>query len=187
MYSKLKRNENIFIIVVSASLLLIVFLIAFFSFQTSKKAPELTYPTPIQQAEASVTPLPSTTPNKVRFDQATEKRLLEKLKNRQPLTTEDAAAKARILAQLPQGETSGIIYQSNNIIIDYVEPVDEFQGEITTTNIATAKSEAVLWFRAQGMSQKGVCDLPLNFYPSYEIVHYLNQQNTVFYSLPEGC
>ena len=183
-----KRKESLIILVLSITLIAVMFLIAVFALSPNRKTgSDLPYPTPI----LAPTTIPTITPlfikTRVRFDPSTETRLLNKLKNRQPLSPEDISAKTKILSFLPSNEKSGIVYQSTNLIIDYIEPVDEFQGEIKTKNVSQAKTEAVEWFKAQGMSQKGICDLPLNFYPNLDIGAYIIQQNAVFYSLPDGC
>ena len=81
----------------------------------------------------------------------------------------DEAAKERLLAQLPNGQHSGNLYQSSIVSIDYVQGPDLFQVEVLTTNVAQAKAQAVAWFEQKGFSQEGICHLPLSFYLNFQV------------------
>ena len=123
----------------------------------------------------------------VSYSKEDQDKLMEKIQNRQPLSNNDSFAKASILSLLPREHPSGILYQSSNITIDYTESADMFQVEINTTDIKNAKAEANIWFRARGMSQKGICDLPLMFYINYETMIKLKNSGTQFSPLANSC
>jgi hypothetical protein len=113
-----------------------------------------------------------------------QKKLLDLVQNRRPLSQADQNAKAKILSNFPQGQDSGVVYKTSTISVEYVHSPDLFQVDILTNNISAAKAEAVAWFQKQGMSQQGICSLPLTFYLDFQIN---NQQKGSFNPLPEGC
>jgi hypothetical protein len=123
--------------------------------------------------------------NNIQYDLKSQHRLIQTLKSRPPLSPSDLAAKKKIAALEPAG--SEIIYQSPDFTIYYVSSADFFQAEILTTDVTKAKQKAVNWFKSEGMSQQGICDLPIGFYLNYSISQQLQNSNVVFNPLPEGC
>lgn len=107
---------------------------------------------------------------------------LNLLTNRRPLAASDTDVKARLEKSV--GNDGETILTTDEVIIRYIGPADEFQVEIDTVNIEKAKTDAVSWFLAQGMSMDGICKLPLNFFAGSPI----RQQGINFVSpLPAGC
>lgn len=115
-----------------------------------------------------------------------QKKLLEYVQNKKPLSPSDKQAKASIF-RLLEGLPSGIIHQTPNITITYVQSADMFQVEITNARIDAAKAEALLWFRNEGMSKEGICNLPVSFYLNHEIASDLEDAKNSFNPLPPGC
>lgn len=103
------------------------------------------------------------------------------------LTAHEKAAKDFILQTILHGYQSGIVYHSKNIQIEYAHDADSFEAEILTTDIELAKAEAISWFKAYGIKDKGICNLPLQFYLNLDIKNKLRESNTTFNTLPEGC
>ncbi len=178
----MKRKENIIILGFAGILLCIIFIIVFLAFQSggSINQPSLT-PTP------SITSTPSLTKNNILFNAEAERKLLDKLIKRESLSQTDALVKTKILSILPSGKESGVVYQSSSVVIEYVAPVDQFQGQIVIHNLDQAKAEAVAWFKSQGMGIKGICDLPLNFFMNIETARYVQVNKIVFSVLPNEC
>src|SRR5206468_11266738 len=96
--------------------------------------------------------------------------------HRLPLSQDDFYAKDKILQLLPANEQTGTVYQSQNVVIEYIATTDTFQAEILTTTIASAKSEAASWFISEGMSQQGICEVPLAFYLNNNIEKQLGPE-----------
>lgn len=195
------RKEDLFTIVFAFILVIIVFTIVFIT-TTSKQPTQIqnntgtnTVTTISIPPTAPSTSLPSPTPSSqvaganppLTYDQSSTKKFLNYFENRQILTSADTTAKANILSMLPSGEQSGIVYQSSDISIEYVQAADLFFVEILTTNIQAAKSETNLWFQEQGMSQAGICALPVDFYMNYDIANELRGSNILFSPLADGC
>lgn len=123
----------------------------------------------------------------VRYDPDAQEKLLEKKINRTPLTSNDSTIKAKLLTYLPEGQVSGVIHETDTIRVEYLESLDLFKVEILTRDITGAKNEANTWFRQQGLSQKGICDLPLGFYLNWEIANTFRNTDLVFSPLANGC
>jgi hypothetical protein len=115
-----------------------------------------------------------------------QKQRINYMQTTEPLSVEDERVKFELLSTLGSSN-SAILYESSNITVDYVRSADIFQGEIRTKNIDSAKAEAVAWFREQGMSDKGICNLPLNFYLNYDIKMELGEEANTFNPLPSVC
>ena len=116
-----------------------------------------------------------------------QKKLLDLIQNRRPLSQSDINAKKTILSLLPSGQQSGTLYQSAGIIIEYVHSADLFQVEIDKSDIQSEKSSAVEWFEQYGVSKKGICNLPVTFYLNYQLDQELHQRDLSFNPLPDGC
>jgi hypothetical protein len=178
----LKKNEDYFVIGLGVVLVFVVFGIVFVltsNTPSQQPAPRIS-PTPRPILENFVIPPPI-------YNQRAQDRLLQKIVNRKPLVQSDTDAKAKILTLLPAGQKSGIIHQTNTITIDYTKSPDLFQVEIFTTNINSAKTEANNWFLSQGMSQQGICDLPVDFYLSWDVVQQLYGKYVSFSPMAPGC
>ncbi len=197
MYKKIKA-ENILIIILALVLVIIVVVIIYVNDRLHTQVRKAIS----QQARSSlITPTPesfpsisypSPTPNDERVDETVYDtksldRVVEKVENRKPLSESDAAVKGKVLSLLPQGETSGTLYASSNIIIDYIygDP-DHFQVEIITTDITQAKNEGIKWFVGQGFSQDFTCNYPVAFYLSFDVKNQLSN-STLFSALPPNC
>lgn len=114
-------------------------------------------------------------------------RLLNTLENRPGLNQKDQQAKEQILSFWSPENYPGNIYNTDLYSIDYLKSADYFQVEIRTSNINQAKSEAYNWFIRQGMSQQGICNLPVQFYLNSEVKSYLQRPSIDINPLPEGC
>jgi hypothetical protein len=97
------------------------------------------------------------------WDQGAERALQRKVANRIPLSDADRAAKERILALLPAGKTSGVLFTSATFQIEYIRSADVFQVEIKTTDMGRAKQDAIAWFTDHGFSFTAICNHPVMF------------------------
>lgn len=188
----MKKKEDYIVLGLGLTLMITVFVISYYAFQVSKPTeigPDLTVPTNVPQTRPTTgvqTTEKSTNPPVLVNNQA-QSRLLDKVNNRRPISTEDAFAKAKILAMIPGDQRSGILYETTNVRIDYVSSADLFQVEILTTRIDQAKAEASVWFRANGVSEQGICDYPVMFYLSWNTLNALRGSNTEFSPVGSGC
>lgn len=180
-----KKKEDYIPIVFGLILMGIVFLISYFALSQSRPEPQSIAPTPTLIPTSTVSQ--SGTEPQVRFDKEAQQRLLEKVNKRPPLSVADKAAKEKILSKLPAGKLSGILYETTNTNIEYVSSADLFMVEIKTIDVAQAKADANVWFRSQGISQKGICDLPVMFYLNAQVLENIHNINIQFSPVGTGC
>lgn len=142
--------------------------------------------TPYPKPTNILTPTPTNTTNPpTEYFSEDEQKLIQKVKNRTPLSVSDGEAKAIILSSI--GNKSGVVYKSQNFTIEYIKSPDVFQVTILNTNVSLAKQEAVSWFKSQGLSQEGICSLPVMFILDWNMANKLRGTNTQFSPLPDGC
>jgi len=180
----MKRKKVDYIVIIFAVILaLIVFAIAFLAFSkgvSQQPTQQTITPTATPSPTASTRPL-------INYDENAQNKLLDKVTSRQPLSQDDQLAKEKILALLPKNQQSGFLYRSSNVNIEYVHGPDLFQVEILITDFQKAKEEANVWFRQQGLTQEGICNYPVQFYLSWDVMNKLNGGSMQFSPLPLSC
>lgn len=144
---------------------------------TSENLPE---PTPI--VESAVHSKTDTL-----YEEDATARLVRRIKEREPLSDSDAAVKQSIInTQVPDSD-NWVVYYSDNVQVFYIVSADVFMAEIETPDIAKAKADVNVWFRNQGMSQEGICNAPVMFYLSSEMLEKLDRRDIRFNPLPNSC
>lgn len=110
---------------------------------------------------------------------------LNNLVNRQALSSKDTLVKQNLII-LAKGD---IVHKATDFTVEYIQPVDEFQVEVNTTNLPLGKQEAEQWLFAQGLSQDGICKMPVHFIVGANAVQELRTENkTVSFSeVADGC
>lgn len=121
----------------------------------------------------------------VAYDTDSTNRMLDILKTRPQLSTADQKVRTDLLKSL--NNNSGVLNQTNDYTLEYVRVPDAFMGEIKTTELEKGKQEAVDWLKSKGLSQDGVCNLPLVFYINWQTAQSLRGANILFNPLPNGC
>lgn len=129
-------------------------------------------------------PKPQTNPP-VKYSGNTTKKMLEKLKNRTPLSVNDEAAKVKILSRI--NNKSSILTNNSIFRVEYIKSPDLFLVEIKTIDIGKGKSDAKNWFMAQGFTPQGACELPVVYYLSPDAASQLRDLGITFSPLTEGC
>lgn len=172
-------------------LFVIVVIFITIALNAKNNAPQSTIipvPTEIPQSAVTKAPTPSQitpTPQNI-FDNKTVKKELDLLENRQALSSSDITTKNLLINSLPtDGET---IHETDTYTILYVKSLDEFQVEVTTTDIQQTRNDSVNWFLSQGMSHEGICKLPLTYFTTNQIYQQLKAQGIKDVApLADGC
>lgn len=177
-----KTQKYLYIAFGSAIFLIYVVLAVYLVRGGSSKEQEANFvtPTPIPTSSSQVFKKSSLT-----YDRGAVKKLQETLKAREPLSENDKTVKTRITS--PFIKKGGVVVTLSKARIDYVKTADLFQGEITSVDIEGAKNEVVDWFSKKGISQDGICHLPLMFYLSENVSRQLRGENILFSPIPDGC
>jgi hypothetical protein len=175
------HKQDYFILILAGVLLFIVFLIVYISF-TQYPAPAIkpTSPT-IIPTEVQTSPLP------VQYDYSAQDRLAKIITTRPAISSTDSEQKTNMLNTILHGFNSGVLYENTDVRIEYVQSADLFTAEIKTVNIVKAKADATTWFLNQGISQKGLCDLPVMFFLDPQVTQQLQGQDVIFSPLPNSC
>lgn len=179
-------NKKILLLIVTSIIIIVSFL--FFMLEFNKQP----------QTTNTVINKPITTPTiiQIRQSQNTIKQLvpyksgsLNKIedlrKNQNNLSQNDAAIRDTLIKSIVNPQ--GILYTTKNIQIVYASGINEFEVEIFTTDINGAKNEAVVWLKQKGLSDDGICKLPLIFYLNIKISNQLKESGIVFNPLPDNC
>jgi hypothetical protein len=110
---------------------------------------------------------------------------VDKIKNPQPLTQSDYAARKRLVDTL--GGKSGILQKTATYRVEYFKSPDEFMVAIRDINIGNAKKDAIAWFTAQGISANGLCNLPVTFYLEPKVARQIQSLRMTFNLMPDYC
>ena len=186
------HREYYFVLALGLILVIVVFLIGVISLQGKNSNVSTTQTTPPSSSPSiSILPSPSTVaqtkPQLQNINIPAAYKLVTREEQRIPLSQSDAQAKTRILKLLPSGQNYGTVYSSDTVTIEYVQSLDLFDVSILTVDVASAKQEAENWFKQEGMSQQGICDLPVGFYLNQDVANSLKSTDFKFSPLPDGC
>lgn len=127
---------------------------------------------------------PKTNPP-VKYNRSSSEKMLDRLKNRTPLSTKDASAKQRIISDI-NGKSSVLIL-APTFRIQYISNPDIFMVEIRTIDIGKGKSDARDWLVSQGFTEQGACELPVVYYLNSGVASQLRDLGITFSPLAEGC
>ncbi|MBI2506706.1 MAG: hypothetical protein HYW00_01025 [Candidatus Colwellbacteria bacterium] len=108
----------------------------------------------------------------------------EYISQRPPLSPEKQKLKEKLVAPLG-GAGSFVIAPEYRI--DYLPAPDIFEVEIKDTNIDDVKNRVIAWFKQQGFNEEDICNLPVTFYLSGEVVQQYEGSGLVFYPIPDFC
>jgi hypothetical protein len=145
-----------------------------------KKTTEDTTPTQILSENKYTNNHPN-----VEYDPQGQQDIADKINHRTSLSQNDQTVRTQLINDI--GNKSGTVYESPQVKITYLQSGDFFQAEILVPDIQTAKADANLWLRNQGLTQQGICNLPLQFYLNYDISTQLRNNHVIFSPLPNGC
>ncbi len=176
---KLSRKRDYMFIIFAVVLVVIFIILAIIStFSEIGPKAKITPQIPVTSKEA-----PETAP-RIKYKSGSLGKSLIKLTSRIPLSPDDQATKEKLINIASRN--SGFINKTSNYSIDYVRSIDDIEVEILTTNISLAKTEATSYLKEQGLSNQGMCNLPVRFYLNYVVTKEL-PENTVFNPLPSDC
>lgn len=146
---------------------------------SQKKTPSLL---PVTQ----MSPLPThINPSIITYNNQKRDQLVDKIAGKKTLSSQDLDVKNKILKKFNNEST--VIYKESGFMIIYLATPDIFQVEISTINYQLVKTKATEWFKTQGFSLDGICNLPVMFYLSAEVKNQLKDKDINFNPLPEGC
>lgn len=166
--------------------ILVLMFVSLFSDKTPPPEPE-SNPIATTQPLNNLPPLDKeTTDNlpQIYKDSSLEKNY-ERIVNKKQLTPEEIKIKQKLIA--PFEGNSGIVTTTNDFRIEYLKTPQYFMVQILSNDIEAAKENLQKWFNSQGLSNEGICNLPVILYPSENVSDYLINNNLQFDPTPRGC
>jgi len=168
-------------------LIIILLLILFILSLANPSSKKTTQPTPTSTVNGPTPIFPANIKKNPLYEKKGLQNLLQKMDERKSLSEDDIKAKNKILALLPSGKLSGIVYKSPTIRVHFAPTPNLFLVEILTVDLANAKQEGNAWFLSQGMSQDAICNYPVDFYLSWDVISKLKGKTVQFSPLGPGC
>ncbi len=138
----------------------------------------------------NLSPTPTTLPlnqtePEVTYDTEATRKLQKLFNERDLLSASDQDARKKLLQSI--GSKTVTFSQTTTYTLRYILPLDIFQAQINTVDIASAKEDVADYFTSKGISKKGICHLPLTFYLSKATSQQLKGRGLSFSPIPEGC
>ena len=180
----MKINKLIFL-PITILILIFIFVIYLLFFTKNKQQSVTPVQEPTPTIRITTTPIEPT--NTLRYPAGSIGNIVNKVKNKQPLTEQDQQIKNQLIQISQKDSDNGSVYQTNDYIITYDSDFDDFEIELLSPQIQTAKTNAINWFKNQGLSDNGICNLPLVFFINGNTKLELQNQNITFNPLPDFC
>lgn len=178
----MESKQKYLYLIIGVVILVIYGIVVLFSLFGKTKTPTnnavFPSPTPIQTAQNQTKPA-------VAYNVNATRKLEQLLKQRNLLSSADQTLRKQIVQSV--NNKTAILQQTPTYTLRYIQPFDLFQAEINTIDVAKAKTAVATYFSNKGISNKGVCYLPLTFFLSKQASQQLAGKNFSFSPIPEGC
>lgn len=112
---------------------------------------------------------------------------LDVLRDRPALSKKDKDAKEKIVNMLANEKRVGYTKVYRDFHIGYLKTGDSFLVGIRGIDTQKAKYWATMWFKLNGISDQGLCRLPVIFYIESGILSQIQPFNIEFNPLPDNC
>lgn len=139
---------------------------------------------PTISPRASSTLLPSSMPGSI-YEQNQLDKDFNRIVNPKELSTTDIQIRNNLIRSLQ--DKSGILHQDSGYKIEYVKSPDTFMVEILVSDAEIAKTDAIAWFQEKGLSDNGICNLPVEFFLSFDVIQIYRESNQKFNPVPKIC
>ncbi len=173
-------------------IVLLLFVIRIFTY-TSQPDPSPTIINVPTTSENSLltSPFPSlnaTTSSEVRtfaYKPGDLKKDTDRITQKGELSIGDQKVRANLLQSV--NRSNGVIETTNQFQIEYVPTPNLFMVELRGNNAPQSKLAAEQYFKSQGLSNYGICSLPVVFYLNQQLQNGLIASGQTFNPVPEGC
>lgn len=160
--------------IIGSLAVVIIIIIAYNVLSNLKKE---TPPTTVQQPHTTPSPTIDTS-----YGQKLKKTLSERPT---PIITSDTQVRQSLINKL-NGNT-GDLTETPSFRLRYLKSANHFEATITSMPVNQAKNEVVSYLESQGLTEDGICKLPLIFFAGEEILSELRNTNIPFYPIPDFC
>lgn len=159
------------IIAVIVLLILIIFMVGLLQLQRASE------PSPTPLPSAGVTQ-PSPNPSIPAYNPSGLEKDFQRISSKRELVATDREIRDQLIQAL--GNKSGVLDETEQYRIEYVKSPDSFMVEILDKSTEDAKLRAIEWLKSKGISDQGICNLPVVFYLSFEIEKQLRGMGQSF-------
>lgn len=129
-------------------------------------------------------PIRGSDPNLL-FTPDTQEKNFKRIAERKNLPVSEIEIKQRLI--LPLSGESGTVATFDDFIVEYLQTPQFFMVQLLSNDVESAKTNAQNWFNDQGITDFGICNLPVIFYISEEVSVYLQENKQQFNPLPRSC
>lgn len=166
-----KSMFNWKIIVVIVLLILIIFMVVLLQFRRASEPVS----TPVPSAGITQ---PTPNPSIPAYNPTGLEKDFQRISSKKELALTDREIRDQLIQTL--GNKSGVLDETEQYRIEYVKSPNSFMVEILDKSTEEAKLRAIEWFGSKGISDQGICNLPVVFYLSFEIEKQLREQGQSF-------
>ncbi|OGH52457.1 MAG: hypothetical protein A3G13_01175 [Candidatus Levybacteria bacterium RIFCSPLOWO2_12_FULL_37_7] len=151
----------------------------------SIKTPQDNAPKAFPAPTLYIQPLPNKQVSGIIYNSSSIVKLADKIDHRRPLNESEGNIRAKLISQALKNKQ--VVNINVSYAIYYSKSYDMFQVEILSEHIAKVKQDVTEWFKDQGFSQSGICNLPIMFVLRSSLKNQLQDKNITFSYLLEGC
>lgn len=126
-----------------------------------------------------------TTSPPVAYEKVSTQKMLNIVEAKPKLSLSDEIAKQKILDQI--GNKNGILVGNNDYSLEYVLSAGSFLVEIKNPSIDFSKQKAINYLKSAGLSENGICNLPLVFYLNPSVAQEYGKEKKEFIPIPDFC
>lgn len=174
--------KKIVVIIIGIILIILIFVTLLF-LEKLKTKPKQNPTNPTPPTASRITEKTATS---VRYNADKSRTLLKTLLERPtPTTQTDAAIREQLVASL--SGNSGTLSETTTYKLDYVKAPNDFEAEIKTANASSAKQEVVSYLLLKGLTNDGICKLPLVFFLDFQVLNSYRLSGKTFSPIPDFC
>lgn len=181
----MRERTNTYLLIVILTILIIMIIIFQLFYANKKQLQPSPSPTPTSLNPSSnfIGGSINQENNVYSFDKLSED--YTRIVKRKSLSESDLAVKNKLLSQL--SPNNSIITDQGNFKVEYLKTPQYFMVEIKAGDADETKQETLDWFKNQGFSLEGICNLPVIFYVGSDIAEQYRENKLQFDPTIEGC
>lgn len=109
----------------------------------------------------------------------------DRINNKKTLSERDSSVREQLVSKAD--DKSGIITENTQFKLEYISSPNLFMVEVRSSDPEFGKDAAEIYLKNQGLSEQGLCNLPIIFYLSQSVQNDLLSKGETFNPIPEEC
>lgn len=120
------------------------------------------------------------------YEQKGASKMLKNMQERPtPVIPKDTTIKNQLISLLPDG--TGTINATEDYELKYVKGPNIFEAKILAEDTVKAKADIIIFLIDKGLSEDGICKLPIIFYLDFELSKKMKSKGQKFNPVPDFC